>query len=350
MDVLSLNTTTRLYLVAPGAAEVKRRLFLSVFYTLRPIRWVLMSSSNKKVIYAALAGNSLIAITKFIAAMMTGSSAMLSEGIHSLVDTGNQALLLYGIKRSKIPADDKFPYGHGKEIYFWSFVVAILIFAVGAGVSIYEGVHGVLKPTPIQNPTVNYVVLGLAMIFEGAAWHFALTEFTRAKGKWGYIDAVKHSKDPSLFVVLFEDSAAMLGLMVAFAGILASQLTGIYLFDGIASILIGLILAGTAIWLAYETKSLLIGESALPEVTDGIRNIIRSYPEIEKINEILTLHMGPDFILLTLSVDFKNNLTTGELESLIARMDATIKGSYPKVKRIFIEAESVLCHQVARPA
>ena len=306
-----------------------------------------MSSTNRKVIYAALVGNSLIAITKFIAAVFTGSSAMLSEGIHSLVDTGNQILLLHGIKRSKIPADAQFPFGHGKEIYFWSFIVAIMIFAVGAGVSIYEGIHGMMNPTPIKNPMVNYIVLGLAMLFEGAAWYFALTEFTRSKGKWGYFEAVQQGKDPTLFVVLFEDSAAMLGLLVAFAGILASQLTGNYSFDGLASILIGLILAGTAIWLAYETKSLLIGESALPEVTDGIRNIISSYPEIERINEILTLHMGPEFILLTLSIDFKNNLPAGELESLIARMDATIKGTYPKIKRVFIEAESGRDHELS---
>lgn len=298
-----------------------------------------MSSTNRKVIYAALLGNSLIAITKFIAAVFTGSSAMLSEGIHSLVDTGNQVLLLYGIKRSKIPADARFPYGHGKEIYFWSFVVAILIFAVGAGVSIYEGVHGLMNPTPIDSPMINYIVLGLAMIFEGAAWYFALTEFTRAKGKWGYFEAVQKGKDPSIFVVLFEDSAAMLGLIVAFAGILASQLTGNYSFDGIASILIGLILAGTAVWLAYETKSLLIGESALPKVTDGIRSIISPYPEVDRINEILTLHMGPEFILLTLSIDFQNDLPVGDLEKLVARMTRSIKGAYPEIKRVFIEAE-----------
>ena len=243
-----------------------------------------MSASSKKVIIAALIGNSLIAVTKFIAASITGSSAMLSEGIHSLVDTGNQILLLHGIKQSRKPADERFPFGHGKEIYFWSFVVAILIFALGGGISIYEGIQHVRHPVQLSNPIINYIVLGLAMIFEGAAWYFALREFTRAKGKWGYVEAVKRAKDPSIFVVLFEDSAAMLGLIVAFIGVALSQFTGILVFDGIASIIIGLILIGTAIWLAYETKGLLIGESANPRVVNGIRNILKSYNSIEHIN------------------------------------------------------------------
>ena len=230
-----------------------------------------MAHSSKKVILAALIGNSLIAVTKFAAAAFTGSSAMLSEGIHSLVDTGNQVLLLYGLKRANKPPDELFPFGYGKEIYFWCFVVAILIFAVGAGVSLYEGVHHIRSPQPLHNVMVNYVVLALAMVFEGAAWYYAIRAFTRAKGKWGYLEAVQRSKDPSLFVVLFEDSAAMIGLIVAFLGIALTQLTGIEQFDGIASVIIGLILAGTAIWLAYETKGLLIGESANAHVIKDIR-------------------------------------------------------------------------------
>ena len=299
-----------------------------------------MSGSSKKVIYAALAGNALIAITKFVAATITGSSAMLSEGIHSLVDTGNQVLLLYGMKRASRPADKQFPFGHGKEIYFWSFVVAILIFAVGAGVSLYQGIHHIQHPQVIQNPMVNYVVLGLAMIFEGAAWYFALTEFTKAKGKWGYIEAVQRGKDPTMFVVLFEDSAAMLGLVVAFLGIWLSQTTGILYFDGLASVIIGLILGGTAIWLAYETKGLLIGESANTRVVEGIRTLVEGSDGVEQLNEVLTMHMGPDFILVNLSVDFHDAIAAGELEPLIAGLDAAIKQQFPAVKRVFIEAEA----------
>lgn len=298
------------------------------------------SSATKKVIYAALVGNSLIAVTKFWAAAFTGSSAMLSEGIHSVVDTGNQILLLHGIRQSKKPPDEQFPFGHGKETYFWSFVVAILIFAVGAGVSIYGGVQHILDPKPIQNPSINYLVLALAMVFEGAAWYFAFREFSRAKGKWGYIEAVQRGKDPSLFVVLFEDSAAMLGLIVAGLGIFLSQITGILYFDGIASIIIGLILGGTAIWLAYETKGLLIGESANKAVVEEIRKILKSHAVVEHVNEVLTMHIGPEYILVNLSVDFIDSASAAEIETSVARIDRMIKNSTPEVKRVFIEGEA----------
>lgn len=299
-----------------------------------------MASGSKKVIYAALAGNTLIALTKFTAAAVTGSSAMLSEGIHSLVDTGNQILLLYGLKRAKLPASEAFPFGHGKEIYFWSFIVAMLIFALGGGVSFYEGVQHLLHPQPVRHVLVNYLVLGLALLFEGFAWYFALREFSRAKGKWGYIEAIQRGKDPSLFVVLFEDSAAMLGLLVAFAGIALSQLTGILYFDGIASIFIGLILVGTAIWLAYETKGLLIGESAQQHVVSGVRDILQASPSIDRVNEVLTMHMGPDFILANLSVDFDDRLSAADVESIIADLDTAIRKRFPQIKRIFVEAET----------
>ena len=299
-----------------------------------------MASGSKRVIFAALIGNSLIAVTKFTAAFVTGSSAMLSEGIHSLVDTGNQVLLLHGLKQAKKPADEKFPFGHGKEIYFWSFIVAILIFALGGGISIYEGVQHLQYPKPIDKPLINYIVLGLAMLFEGAAWLFALREFTRAKGKWGYFEAVQRGKDPSLFVVLFEDTAAMLGLIVAFAGIALADMTGILYFDGAASVIIGLILLGTAIWLAYETKGLLIGESANASVVRGIRSILKGYRQIEHINEVLTMHMGPDFVLANISVEFRDNETASSVESVIAEIDSTIKTQFPQIKRIFIEAEA----------
>jgi len=298
-----------------------------------------MSASSTKVIYAALIGNFFIAIIKFIAASLTGSSAMLSEGIHSVVDTGNQMLLLYGLKQAKKPADKRFPFGHGKEVYFWSFVVAILIFAVGAGVSIYEGVHRILHPSAIENVMVNYIVLGLAIIFEGAAWLFALKEFKQQKGKWGYVEAVKRGKDPSIFLVLFEDSAAMSGLVVAFFGVLLTQLTGILIFDGIASVVIGLILAATAMWLAYETKGLLIGESANEEVVNKITELAKTHHAIEHVNEILTMHMGPEYILVNISVNFVDDVVADDIELAIDSLDKEIKAVFPKVKRIFIEAE-----------
>ncbi len=298
-----------------------------------------MASGSKKVIIAALIGNALIAVTKFFAAAITGSSAMLSEGIHSLVDTGNQVLLLYGLKRAAKPPDENFPYGYGKEIYFWCFVVSILIFALGGGISIYEGILHIRYPQPISNPTINYIVLGLAIIFEGAAWYFAFREFNRVRGQWGFLEAIQRAKDPAIFVVLFEDSAAMLGLVVAFVGIWLTQATGFLVFDGIASVTIGLILFGTAIWLAYETKGLLIGESANRSVVRGVREIIAAKLNVNHVNEVLTMHMGPDFILANISVDFKNELTADEMEREIATIDFAIKQSYPQIKRVFVEAE-----------
>jgi cation diffusion facilitator family transporter len=299
-----------------------------------------MASGSKKIIFAALAGNALISITKFIASAITGSSAMMSEGIHSLVDTGNQALLLYGLKRAKRPADKDFPFGHGKEIYFWSFVVAILIFAVGAGISIYEGIQHVIHPSPVESPMVNYIVLGLAMIFEGWAWLMALREFRALKGKTGYFKAVKEGKDPTVFVVLFEDSAALLGLVVAALGLFLGQITGLEVFDGIASILIGCILGGTAIWLAYETKSLLIGEAASPEVVDAIGEMAGRLVTVENVNEVLTLHMGPEYVLVNVSLDFANDASAADVEHAVECLDRGIRSRFPLVKRIFIEAES----------
>lgn len=299
-----------------------------------------MQSSRKLVIYAALVGNTLIAITKFVAAYFTSSSAMFSEGIHSLVDTGNQVLLLYGLKRSQLPASERFPFGHGKEIYFWSFVVAIMIFAVGAGISIYEGVHRLYDPSQVENFLINYIVLGLAIIFEGFAWYFAFREFSRSRGEWGYFEAVHKGKDPSMFVVLFEDTAAIMGLLVALGANILSQLTGLYVFDATASIIIGLILAVTAVWLAYETKSLLIGERANTHVVDGIRQLATDFSKIDHLNEVLTMHMGPDFILVNISVDFVDPITGEEIEATVAKLDKAIKNRFSNVKRIFIEAET----------
>ena len=304
-----------------------------------------MAGGSKKVIYAALAGNSAIAVTKFVAAAFTGSSAMLSEAIHSVVDTGNQVLLLWGIRKAKRPPDEHFPYGYGKEVYFWSFVVAIMIFAVGAGVSIYEGVKHLQHPREMTNPTLNYVVLTLAMVFEGAAWLFAWLGFRKTKGDLGYLEAVRHGKDPTLFVVLFEDSAAMLGLLVAMVGIALVQVTGILYFDGLASVIIGLILASVAGWLAYETHGLLIGEAASTAVRDQIRQIVTSQAGIKHLNELLTMHVGPEAILVTLSVDFEDGLPSEDVEAAVAELNRGIHEGIPEVSRVFIETESRHAHQ-----
>ena len=296
-------------------------------------------SGSKKVIFAALAGNGLISITKLFAASVTGSSAMLSEGIHSIVDTGNQGLLLLGLKKAAKPADPAHPFGYGKEVYFWSFVVAILIFAVGAGVSLYEGIHHLQHPEPIENVNLTYIVLGLSLIFEGAAWFFALKEFNRSRGRRSFYQEVRRSKDPSAFVVLFEDSAAMAGILVAFLGIWVGQLTGLLWLDGAASVIIGLILGITAWLLAVETKDLLIGESAVPEVVNSVRELAAEVNQVDHVNEVLTLHMGPEYVLVNLSLDFRDDCTADEIEDAIAKLDKRIKLNWPLVKKVFVEAE-----------
>ena len=299
-----------------------------------------MAGSSKKVIFAALIGNGAIAIAKFVMSALTGSAAMFSEGIHSVVDTGNQVLLLYGLKQAKKPPNDKFPFGHGKEVYFWSFVVALIIFAVGAGLSIYKGVQHIQHPHVITDPFWNYIVLGVAMIIEAFVFYVAIKEFNKVKGDDNYLAAIQKGKDPGLFVVLLEDAAAMAGLMVAMIGIGISQATGNYIFDGIASVIIGFILALVAILLAVETKGLLIGESADKKVVHGIRDVLHQTRGVQKVNEVLTMHMGPDYILVNLSVEFSDHIRTGEMEQLISSLDREIKVKYKNVRRIFIEAES----------
>ncbi len=296
------------------------------------------------VVLAALVGNGLIAITKFIASTLTGSSAMLSEAIHSLVDTGNQGLLIWGMKRASRPADEHHPFGYGMELYFWTFVVAILIFAIGAGVSLYEGIQKLDSPHPITLPIVNFIVLGVAMVFEGAAWLVAFRVFRKRKGKLSYFTAMQSSKDPTVFTVLFEDSAAMLGLMVAAIGLALTQWLDMPIFDAIASIVIGVILACTAALLAYESKGLLIGEAASPEVTDGIRKIIHTEHNIININEVLTMHMGPNDVLLNISIDFTDSISAGTVEGTISSLESKIKQQYPEIARIFIEAQSRTGH------
>ncbi len=298
-----------------------------------------MASGSKKVVYAALAGNALISVTKFFAASVTGSSAMFSEGIHSLVDTGNQGLLLFGMRRAARPADAKHPFGYASEIYFWAFVVAILIFAVGAGVSIYEGIQKVIEPHPISDPLINYIVLSLALVFEGAAWWVAFKEFASVKGKRSIFKAVQDSKDPTIFTVLFEDTAAIIGLVVAFAGIYFSQALGLPWLDGAASILIGVILAGTATLLAYETKGLLIGEAADPQVVATIEKFVGELSSVTHLNEIRTLHRGPNDILLALSLDFQDDMKIGDVEDVIYKLELKIKNQFPVVKRLFIEVQ-----------
>ncbi|TRC86874.1 cation transporter [Mesorhizobium sp. WSM4310] len=295
---------------------------------------------SKMVIYAALAGNLAIALTKFAAAFFTGSSAMLSEGVHSLVDTGNGGLLLYGMHRAARPADRTHPLGHGRELYFWSFIVALLVFALGAGVSFYEGIIHIMAPEPVANVKVNYVVLGLSFLFEGSSWLVALKEFRREKGKQSWLQAVQSSKDPSVYTVLFEDSAALVGLIVAFAGILAAELLEMPELDGAASIGIALILGATAIFLARESKGLLIGEPASPEVQKKVLAIVQQDPAVQRANGVLTVHMGPREIVAGLSIEFEDHLAAPEIEACVERIEARLKKEMPEITRLFVKPQT----------
>ena len=260
------------------------------------------------VIYAALVGNLLIAITKFVAASISGSSSMLSEGVHSLVDTGNEVLLLYGLRRSRAEPDRAHPLGHGREVYFWSFIVALLVFAVGAGVSIYEGIVHLSDPHPVESLKINYIVLGLSVLFEGIAWVIALRHFRRQKGSLGYLEAVRRSKDPTTFTVLFEDTAALTGLLIAFVCITGAWYFEMPELDGIGSIGIGLVLALTAALLARECKGLLIGEAALPGVQERIMKLAAADPAVHRVNGLVTSHLGPEDIVAALSIEFEDRL------------------------------------------
>ncbi|MDP3897292.1 MAG: cation diffusion facilitator family transporter [Mesorhizobium sp.] len=296
-------------------------------------------SGSKTVIYAAVAGNLLIAATKFAAAFFTGSSAMLSEGVHSLVDTGNGGLLLYGLHRSAAPADEAHPFGHGRELYFWSFVVALLIFALGAGVSIYEGIVHMMHPEPATNLRVVYIVLGLSLLFESYSWSVALREFRLNKGTLGYVAAIRKSKDPSVFTVLFEDTAALLGLLIAFLGVLAADLLDMPILDGAASVGIGLVLGLTAIFLARETKGLLMGEPASPEVQERVLAIAAADPAVEAANGVLTVHLGPSQVVAALSLDFLDHLTAGEIEACVERIEEQVRQAAPEIVAVFVKPQ-----------
>lgn len=298
------------------------------------------ASASKKVIFAALIGNGLIAVTKFGASAYTGSSAMLSEAIHSVVDTGNQLLLLFGMRRAAQPADKLHPFGYGRELYFWSFVVAILIFAVGAGVSMYEGVQKIIHPHPVTNPVINYAVLSLAIVFESGALWIAVKEFNKLRGDKPAFQAIRQSKDPVVFTVLFEDTAAILGLFTALIGLLIAEHFDLPWMDGVASVAIGVILACTAMFLAYETKALLIGEAAGQSLRDGVRKIVAKSDHVELVNEMRTMHMGPNDVLLALSLDFKDRLSVNTVENTIFDIELAIKAAFPEIKRLFIEVQS----------
>lgn len=299
-----------------------------------------MTAGSKRVVVAAIIGNGAIMVLKFIASFMSHSSAMLAEAFHSLADTGNQALLLLGFTLSARPADEKHPFGYGKERYFWAFVVAMGIFTVGATFSIYEGVVRIRESHPIQNFYLPFAVLGFAFVFEFFPWKMAVKQFLGMREGRGIIQTFEDARDPALITVLLEDSAALIGVIIASLGIGLTILTGNVLYDGVASIAIGVILTMVAFFLALESRDLLIGESASRRDRAKIRKILHSFPEVERILDLLSMHIGPDEVLLNMNLEFRDGLTTSQIEKLVDDIERAIMEQLPKVKRIFIEADT----------
>lgn len=299
-----------------------------------------MSAKGSKIsIYGAIIANVAIAVSKFFAGAYTGSSAMVSEGIHSMVDTANGILLLYGIKKSERPADKMHPFGYGMEIYFWSFVVSILIFALGGGIAIYEGIHHIIEPTAVENVKVNYIVLGLAIVFEGTSLLVALRQFKKANGKYGLIKSMRKSKDSSSFAVIIEDLGAILGLSVAVIGLIVGDLFGWPFADGVASVTIGLILTSMAFFLASETKALLIGESMDEESILVIERIFSNTKSIREFGLIQSVHFGPMGVMVGVDVHFEDHYTLEQIENEINQIESKIKENLPFVKYVFIEVK-----------
>jgi cation diffusion facilitator family transporter len=299
-------------------------------------------SSTVFSVWAALAGNLMVALAKSVAAAMTGSAAMLSEAVHSLIDTVNEVLLLYGISRSTRPADRTHPLGYGRELYFWSFVVALLIFALGAGVSVYEGFNHIVVPQPIERPGVIFAVLAASLAFEGTSWWISMRAFGAAKGNLGWWEAFRRSKDPPAFIVVFEDSAALLGIAVAAAGTTAALLTGDARWDGVASLVIAAILAGVAALLARESKELLIGERADPALSDAILRTASGIAGVCSANSIVTIQIAPHSVVATLSLDFFDTLRAPEIERAVIELERRIRKLYPDVTALFVKPQSVL--------
>lgn len=295
-------------------------------------------TNSKLAIYGAIAANVAIAVTKLVVAGATGSSAMLSEGIHSSVDTFNGVLLLVGIRLSRRPATPEHPFGHGKELYFWCLIVAVLIFGLGGGISLYEGVQHIRNPEPLHNPTWNYLVLGAAALFEGTSFTIAIRQFIKLSVGMPFWAAIKRSKDPTTYTVLAEDAAALVGLGIAAGGIALSQLWQMPALDGAASVVISLLLAGVATVLAWQARSLLIGEGIHPETARTIRDIALKQPTLRDVGRVLSMYVGPEDVLVTMDLDFDEGTPAAEAALAIREVVGQVRMRFPMIKRLFIES------------
>ena len=293
-------------------------------------------TASTRTLVVALAANLGIAASKFVAAIITGSSAMLTEGVHSVVDSTNQLLLMWGRHAAKKPADRLHPFGYGRELYFWSFVVAVLVFSLGAGVSVYEGIIHIMHPEPAVSPLVAYAVLLIAFLLEGWSTVEAYRDFNEARGELGWFEAIRQSKDPPSFIVLLENGAAMAGIIAAAIGLLLSQLTHDPFFDGAASVVIGVILGFTAALLAYESKGLLIGEAADPELVRNLHDLACSMPGVVGVGHVLTVHSSPDQITVMMNVDFEDHIRASDVERVVCRVEEEARQRWPQVRRLFV--------------
>ena len=290
---------------------------------------------------AAAAGNLAIAVTKFIAAALSGSAAMLAEAIHSLVDTGNGALMLYGLHRSRKPADDEHPFGYGHEFYFWTLIVGILIFAVGGGMSIVTGVSHIQAPREPQNTTLSYAVLLIAMVFEGISWYYGLKAFRAARRGRGIVETIQMTKNPANFAVLLEDSAALIGLALAFAGIFLATRLGLAWIDGASSVLIGLLLCVVSLIMVYESKGLLVGEGMEKRTLAVLRGIVQADPAIECVDKLTTMYLGPEEVLLAITLRFRADTPLSVIREAIARLKRAIQARYPRIRHIFVDSAAI---------
>lgn len=294
-------------------------------------------AESRLAVYGAIAANVAIAVTKFIAAGITGSSSMLSEGVHSIVDTGNDALLLVGLQRSERPATGAHPYGHGKELYFWTLIVGVLIFGVGGGVSFYEGVQHFRDPVPLEDPTWNYVVLACAFVFEGISFAVAWRQFARERKGRPFWRALRTTKDPSTFTVVAEDAAALAGLLLAAAGVFTSHLWQRPELDGVASMAIGVLLAGVALLLIRESRGLLIGEGLPPPLAHRVRELAASRQGIREAGPVLSMYVGPDDLLVTLHVQVDGALSGEEVAAAVSALKSEVLRLCPDITRIYVD-------------
>ena len=300
-----------------------------------------MASESKTAVVAAIVGNLAIAVSKFVVAAITGSSALLSEAIHSLVDTGNGGLILYGIRRSRRPPDAEHPFGHGRELYFWTLIVGILVFALGGGISLYEGVSRIAHPGKTVTSGWSYVVLGASAVFEGIGWYFGWKAIRAEMRGRNIVEVIHDTKDPTNFAVVLEDSAALLGIVVAFLGLFLADGLGMPALDGVASIVIGLLLCGVALVMVYESKGLLVGEGAAPSTLAGIREMASDDPSVERVTRLLSLYLGPEEVLLTIDIRFHSTCTAADIRHAVARLKGMIQAKYPRIRHIFFDAASI---------